>query len=75
MQLEQIQKQMHEKQEERTALKMKERAEHIRDLDLQNQMFERRQQGLNEHLQGIKDRDDLINRHFEVSQRTSCIEI
>ena len=50
MQLDQIQKQMHEKQEERTALKMKERAEHIRDLDLQNQMFERRQQGLNEHL-------------------------
>jgi len=32
MQLEMIQKQMQEKDEERTAVKLKERAEHIRDL-------------------------------------------
>ena len=61
------QKQMQEKKEERAALAWKERAEHVRDLELQNQMHERRQQGLNEHLQSIKDRDDLINKHFEVS--------
>ena len=67
MHLEQIKKQMQEKKEERDALAWKERAEHVRDLDLQNQMFERRQQGLNEHLQSIKDRDDTINKHFEVS--------
>ena len=68
MQLEQIKKQMAEKKDERSALAWKERAEHVRDLDLQNQMHERRQQGLNEHLQSIKDRDDSINKHFEVSQ-------
>ena len=43
MQLEQLKKQIQEKQDERSALARKERAEHIRDLDLQHQMFERRQ--------------------------------
>ena len=36
MHLEQIKKQMQEKKEERSALAWKERAEHVRDLDLQN---------------------------------------
>ena len=66
-QLEIIKTQIAEKQQAKDALARKERAEHIRDLDLQQKMFDRRQQNLDDHLQGIKDRDDKINNHFVVS--------
>ena len=66
-QLEIIKTQIAEKQQAKDAIARKERAEHLRDLELQQQMYDRRQQNLNDHLQGIKERDDKINNHFVVS--------
>lgn len=66
-QLEIIKTQISEKQQAKDALARKERAEHLRDLELQQLMFDRRQQNLDDHLQSIKDRDDKINNHFVVS--------
>ena len=66
-QLDIIKTQIAEKQQAKDALARKERAEHLRDLELQQRMYDRRQQNLDDHLQTIKDRDDKINNHFVVS--------
>ena len=66
--MEAIKNQIAEKQSERLALSNKERAEHLRDLKLQDQMFQRREKGLAEHKQSIVERDNMINNHFIVSK-------
>lgn len=55
---------MAEKKAERESKAKFERAEHLRDLQVQEQMFQRRQQGLENHLKSIHDRDDILNKHF-----------
>ena len=57
VQLETIRNQIAENEREKKIKDMRERAEHLRDLELQQQMFNMRQQKLDEHLQSIKDRD------------------
>lgn len=66
-QMSNIRSQIEEKKKRLQMIAQRERAEHLRDLQIQEAMFQQRAQNMEDHLRTIQDRDNMINAHFSVS--------
>lgn len=60
-----LRQQINENKNQAKSYFLVDRAEHIRDLKVQEQMHKLRQDGLDAHLYQIQARDEMINQYFE----------